>query len=96
MVLLEGSSRVGQLLPDTYPCRTARLVDKRTNGTVVVGVPAEDAVDLEVGAEVEVRPVLSATGKWPGPFGALAGELSSIEIEDNKAARREALQGTTS
>jgi hypothetical protein len=29
----------------------------------------------------------------PWPFGALAGEYPSIEIEDIKAARREALRG---
>jgi hypothetical protein len=29
---------------------------------------------------------------WPAPFGALAGRMPSIEIEDIKAARREALR----
>lgn len=31
--------------------------------------------------------------EWPEPFGALAGRVPSIEIEDIKAARREALRG---
>jgi hypothetical protein len=70
----------------------AKVVDKRPNGAVLVEVPAEDAVDLEIGADVEVR---RARSEWPEPFGALAGELSSIEIEDIKAVRREALQGKT-
>lgn len=30
--------------------------------------------------------------EWAAPFGALAGQMPSIEIEDVKAARREALQ----
>ena len=73
----------------------AKVVDKRANGTVVIEVPAEDAADLEIGADVEVRRTASGAGKWPEPFGALAGELPSIEIEDIKAARREALQDKT-
>lgn len=73
----------------------AKVVDKRPNGTVVVEVPAEDAADLEIGTDVEVRPAPSSAGEWPEPFGALAGELPSIEIEDIKAARLEALQGKT-
>lgn len=73
----------------------ARVVDKRANGTVVVEVPAEDAADLEIGTDVEVRRTAPGTGGWPEPFGTLAGELPSIEIEDIKAARREALQGKT-
>jgi excisionase family DNA binding protein len=32
-------------------------------------------------------------GEWPGPFGVLAGRIPSIEIEDTKAARSEALGG---
>jgi hypothetical protein len=70
----------------------AKVVEKRPNGTAVVEVPAEDAADLEIGAAVEVRRASAATA-WPEPFGVLAGELPSIEIEDIKAARREALQG---
>jgi excisionase family DNA binding protein len=31
--------------------------------------------------------------EWPEPFGALAGRMPSIEIEDIEAARREALRG---
>jgi hypothetical protein len=74
----------------------AKVVDKRPNGAVLIEVPAEDAADLEVGAEVEVRrPQLTPAGEWPAPFGALAGRMPSIEIEDIKAARREALQGKT-
>ena len=54
-----------------------------------------EAAGLEVGADVEVRPAASVAGReWPTPFGALAGEVPSIEIEDIKAARREALGGT--
>jgi hypothetical protein len=74
----------------------AKVVDKRANGTVVVEVPAEDAADLEIGADVEVRRASLSADEWPEPFGVLAGELPSIEIEDIKAARREALQGKTS
>jgi len=74
----------------------AKVVDKRPNGAVLVEVPAEDAADLEIGADVEVRrPQTAPTGEWPAPFGALAGRMPSIEIEDIKAARREALQGKT-
>jgi len=74
----------------------AKVVDKRPNGAVLIEVPAEDAVDLDVGTEVEVRrPQPAPTGEWPAPFGALAGRMPSIEIEDIKAARREALQGKT-
>ena len=80
---------------DPYPCLMAKVVDKRPNGAALVEVPAEDAADLEIGAEVEVRPQLAPTGEWPAPFGALAGRMPSIEIEDIKAARREALQGKT-
>jgi hypothetical protein len=72
----------------------AKVVDKRPNGAVLVEVPAEDAADLEIGADVEVRRAqLAPAGEWPAPFGALAGRMPSIEIEDIKAARREALQG---
>jgi len=74
----------------------AKVVDKRPDGAVLVEVPAEDATDLEIGADVEVRRAqLAPAGEWPAPFGALAGRMPSIEIEDIKAARREALQGKT-
>jgi hypothetical protein len=63
----------------------AKVVAKRPNGAVLVEIPAEDAAGLEVGADVEVH------SGWPTPFGALAGRMPSIEIEDIKAARREAL-----
>jgi hypothetical protein len=71
----------------------AKVVDKRSDGAVLVEVPPEEAAGLEIGADVEVRRVRSGpVGKWPEPFGALAGRMPSIEIEDIKAARREALQ----
>jgi len=73
----------------------AKVVEKRPDGAVLIEVPAEDAADLELGADVEVRRTESGQGEWPEPFGALAGELPSIEIEDIKAARREALEGKT-
>jgi hypothetical protein len=70
----------------------AKVIDKRPNGAMLVEVPAEDAVDLEIGADVEVRRARPETsGDWPAPFGALAGRMPSIEIEDINAARREAL-----
>lgn len=67
---------------------TLRVMLKLTRG------PAVEAVGLEVGASVEVRRASSASA-WPQPFGALAGELPPIEIEDIKAARRDALRGGT-
>ncbi len=73
----------------------AKVVAKRPNGAAVVEVPAEDAAGLEIGAEVELRRAQPAPlREWPAPFGALAGRMPSIEIEDIKAARREALLGT--
>ncbi len=73
----------------------ARVVAKRPDGTVLIEVPAEDAAGLEIGADVEVRrPQPAPAVGWPVPFGALAGRMPSIEIEDIKAARREALHGT--
>lgn len=54
-------------------------------------VSAKDANDLEVGADVEVH--RSKTRAWPEPFGALAGTLPELEIEDIKAARQGALSG---
>ncbi len=71
----------------------AKVVDKRPNGAVLVEVPAEDAADLEIGADVR-RPQPAPTGEWPASFGALAGRMPSIEIEDIKAARHEALHHT--
>ncbi|MCD6725854.1 MAG: hypothetical protein LT070_01285 [Solirubrobacteraceae bacterium] len=69
-----------------------KVVVKRPNGAVLVEVPAEDAANLEIGAEVEVRRARPVPlGEWPAPFGALADRMPSIEIEDIKAARREAL-----
>jgi hypothetical protein len=71
----------------------AKVVDKRPNGAVLIEVPAEDAADLEIGANVEVRRARSETaGEWPAPFGVLADVLPALEIDDIKAARREALQ----
>lgn len=75
----------------------AKVVAKRADGTVLVEVPAEHAADLEIGDDVEVRrPQPAPTSEWPAPFGALAGRMSSIEIEDIKAARQEALQDDVS
>jgi hypothetical protein len=72
-----------------------KVVAKRPNGAVLVEVPAEDAADLEIGAEVEVRRAQPGPlSEWPAPFGALAGRMPSIEIVDIKAARREALRHT--
>ncbi len=72
----------------------AKVVDKRPNGAVLVEVPAEDARGLEVGADVEVqRSRPNGAREWPPPFGALAGTLPELEIDDIKAARRAALQG---
>ncbi len=74
----------------------AKVIDKRPSGIVLVEVPAEDARDLEVGADVEVhRARPSGEHQWPQPFGALAGTLPELEIDDIKAARRAALQGKT-
>ena len=78
----------------TYPSPLAKVVDKRPNGAVLIEVPAEDAADPEVGASVEVRRTKTA-GEWPAPFGALAGVLPALEIDDIKAARRDALQAKT-
>lgn len=78
----------------------AKVIEKRPDGTTVVVVPAADAAELEVGASVDVRPVAPtapatmADGEaQPRPFGALAGKYPPVEIEDIKAARREALLG---
>lgn len=73
----------------------AKVVAKRPTGAALIEVPAEDATDLEVGTEMEVRHApLVRLSAWPEPFGALAGRMPSIEVEDIKAARREALLGT--
>ena len=74
----------------------AKVIDKRPNGAVLVEVPADDALDLEIGADVEVhRSHADGVGGWPEPFGALAGTLPALEIGDIKAARLAALQGKT-
>lgn len=39
-----------------YPCSMAQVTEKRSDGTAVVVVPADDATDLEVGEVVDVRP----------------------------------------
>jgi hypothetical protein len=71
----------------------AKVVDKRPNGAILVEVSAEDARDLEVGADVEVhRSRADGAREWPEPFGALAGTLPELEIDHIKAARRAALQ----
>jgi hypothetical protein len=72
----------------------AKVTEKRPDGTTVIVVPAGEALDLEIGGEVDVRPVPRDGGdssRWP--FGALASELPPIEIADIKAARQEALLG---
>jgi hypothetical protein len=74
----------------------AKVIDKRPNGAVLVEVSADDALDLEVGADVEVhRSPVGGAPDWPEPFGALAGTLPELEIDDIKAARLAALQGKT-
>lgn len=79
----------GRSAQESRGCRQA------PNGALLVEVPAEDAADLEIGAEVEVRRAqLVPLSEWPAPFGALAGRIPSIEVEDIKAARREALLST--
>ena len=60
----------------------------------MVIVPAADDGELEVGASVEVRPAPEPEDRQqPWPFGALAGKYPPFEIEEIKAARREALLG---
>lgn len=72
----------------------AKVIEKRPDGTTVVIVPAGDADELEVGASVDVHPVSDTNGQArPWPFGALAGKYPPFEIEEIKAARREALLG---
>jgi hypothetical protein len=72
----------------------AKVTEKRPDGSTVIVVPATEAADLEIGGEVDVRPVRRDGGdSLPWPFGALAGELPPIEIADIKAARQEALLG---
>lgn len=76
----------------------AKVIEKRPDGTTVVVVPAADAAELEVGASVEVRPVaeVAGDGKTPqSPLGALAGKYPPFEIEEIKAARRDALLGNS-
>lgn len=72
----------------------AKVIEKRPDGTTVIVVPAADAIELEVGAAVDVLPKLTEKGQdQPWPVGALAGRLPPIEIADIKAARHEALLG---
>jgi hypothetical protein len=71
----------------------AKVIEKRSDGTTVVEVPPADAVDLEVGASVDVSPTRAHAGDDPWPFGALAGKYPPFEIGEIKAARREALLG---
>jgi hypothetical protein len=71
----------------------AKVIEKRPDGSTVIVVPADEAADLEIGGEVDVRPVRGGGDSSPWPFGALAGELPAIEIADIKAARQEALLG---
>ena len=70
------------------------MIEKRPDGITVVIVPAADAGELEVGASVEVLPAPEPRVlRQPWPFGALAGKYQPFEIEEIKAARREALLG---
>lgn len=72
----------------------AKVTEKRPDGSTVIVVPAGEAVDFEIGGEVDVRPVpRHGADSPPTPFGALADELPPIEIADIKAARQEALLG---
>ena len=74
----------------------AKVVDRRPNGAVLVEVSAEDARDLEVGADVEVhRSRANGTRDLPQPFGVLAGTLPELEIDDIKTARTAALATPT-
>lgn len=70
----------------------AKVIEKRSDGTTVVVVPADEASELEVGASVEVRPA-GAADALPWPFGALAGKYPPFDAEEIKAARQEALLG---
>lgn len=72
-----------------YPWGMAKVIEKRPDGSTAVVVPAAEAADLEVGGEVDVRFAAVGDGAdaaLPWPFGAL-------EVEEVKAARREALAG---
>jgi hypothetical protein len=72
----------------------AKVTEKRPDGSTVIVVPATEAADLEIGGEVDVRPVQRDLGdSLPWPFGSFAGELPKIEIADIKASRQEALLG---
>ena len=72
----------------------AKVTEKRPDGTTMIVVPAGEALGLEIGGEVDVRPVPRNGGdSSPWPFGVLADELPPIEIADIKAARQEALLG---
>jgi hypothetical protein len=72
----------------------AEVIEKRSDGTVVIVVSPADASELKVGAAVDVLPKYAGNGQdqtWP--VGALADEIPAIEIADIKAARHEALLG---
>ena len=72
----------------------AKVIDKRPDGVALVEVAPDEALDLDVGADVEVhRSHVDGVRDWPEPFGALAGTLPELEIDDIKAARSAALQG---
>jgi acetylornithine deacetylase/succinyl-diaminopimelate desuccinylase-like protein len=71
----------------------AEVIEKHPDGTAVVVVPAADAAALEIGASVDVQPAGAAADALPWPFGALADKYPPFEIEEIKAARREALLG---
>jgi hypothetical protein len=72
----------------------AKVTEKRPDGSAVLIAPPGEAAGLEVGASVEVRPSGAVVADaMPWPFGALAGKYPPFEIEEIKAARREALLG---
>lgn len=79
-----------------YLALVAKVIDKRPDGSAVLLVPPGEAAGLEIGASVEVRPAGAVIADaMPRPFGALAGKYPPFEIEEIKAARREAVLGET-
>ena len=71
----------------------ARVIEKRPDGSAVVIVPAVDASQLEVGALVDVHPLVAMRDVLPWPFGVLEGKYPPFELEEIKAARCESLLG---
>ena len=57
----------------------AKVIEKRSDGTVVIVVSSADASELEVGAAVDVLPKATQNGedqRWP--VGVLADELPAM------------------